>query len=153
MTTGDPGREPGGVALADALVQLSFVLQGVLARLADDHGLTTTGVRLLAVLEDREIGMQRLARILEIEKSSVSGLVDRAQRRGLVDRVPVPGNRRATDVVLTPAARSLITEVRRRVEEELGELSAGLAGPERDGLAAAVRTLLDAYARRHAIPW
>ena len=151
MTTA--ADDPTDAAVADALVQLSFVLQGVLTRLAEEHGLSSTQLRMLAVLEDREIGMQRLARILEIEKSSLSGLVDRAERRGLVTRVPVAGNRRATHVLLTGEARSLITAVRGRVEQELAALSSGLATDQRATLVVAVRSLLDAYGQRHDVPF
>jgi MarR family len=41
-----------------------------------------------ATTGDREPGMLELARHLELEKSSLSGLVDRAESRGLVERIP-----------------------------------------------------------------
>jgi DNA-binding MarR family transcriptional regulator len=91
----------------DGLVQLSFVIQSLLGRVAAGHDLSITQLRLLGVLRDREIGMLELARILELEKSSVTGLVDRAERRDLVKRVAVPGNRRAVRGVLTPRGHAL----------------------------------------------
>ena len=72
----------------DGLAQLSFVIQGMLERRADEHDLSIIQTRLLGVLRDRKPTMNELARFLGLDKSSVTGLVDRAERRGLVARVP-----------------------------------------------------------------
>ena len=103
-------------------------------------------------IEDREIGMQQLARILELEKSSVSGLVDRAERRGLVRRVSAPDDRRAVRVELTSSARSLVGDVRGAVDAEILHLTARLDPPGREALRRAVTTVLDTYAARYALP-
>lgn len=147
-TTAAPGHD-----LVDGLVQLSFIVQSVLGRIAEDRGLSITQVRMLAVLEDREIGMLQLARILELEKSSVTGLVDRAERRELVQRVPVPGNRRAVHVVLTPKARSLVRAVRLAVRTEIAaSLTGSLSAAGKADLSRSVATLIQEYTSRQAIP-
>ena len=137
----------------DGLVQLSFIVQSVLSRIAEDHGLSITQVRMLAVLEDREIGMLQLARILELEKSSVTGLVDRAERRELVRRVPVPGNRRAVHVVLTPKAQSLVRAVRLAVRTEIAaSLTGSLSAAGKADLSRSVAALIQEYTSRQARP-
>jgi DNA-binding MarR family transcriptional regulator len=138
--------------LVDGLVQLSFVIQSVLGRIADREGLSVTGVRMLAVLEDREIGMLDLARILELEKSSVTGLVDRAERRGLVRRTPVTGNRRAVHVTVTPAGAALVRSVRAAVRTEVTALAAPLSGPQQDRLSRSAAALVRQYAASRALP-
>jgi DNA-binding MarR family transcriptional regulator len=138
--------------LVDGLVQLSFVIQSVLSRIADREGLSVTAVRMLAVLEDREIAMLELARILELEKSSVTGLVDRAERRGLVRRIPVAGNRRAVHVTVTPAGAGLVRSVRDEVRAEVAALAAPLSGPQQDRLSRSAAVLVHQYAERRAIP-
>ncbi len=138
--------------LVDGLVQLSFVVQSVVGRIADSLGLSVIQLRMLAVLEDREIGMLQLARILELEKSSTTGLVDRAERRGLVSRVAVPGNRRAVHVVLTPAGRSLIRQARRDIRAEISAMAQTLDTAERDGMGHSVTLLIRQYAASNAIP-
>jgi DNA-binding MarR family transcriptional regulator len=45
--------------------------------------------------------MTELARCCGVEKAALTGLVDRAERRGLAERTPVPGDRRALRVTLT----------------------------------------------------
>src|SRR3954469_4308716 len=99
------------VSELDAVVQLSFAVQHALGELAAEHDLSLTQFRLLAILRDREPAMLDLARHLKLEKSSVSGLIDRAQRRGLVERFPGEGDGRAVYVRLTSAGRRLVEEI------------------------------------------
>nr|WP_202507609.1 MarR family transcriptional regulator [Amycolatopsis rubida] len=129
---------PPELNLTDALVQLSFIVQAVLGR----HGLSVTRLRKLAVLDGREIGMRHLAGILELEKSSVTGLVDRAERRGLVQRIAVPGNRRAVHVTVTPAGRAVVHQVREATGTETGRLAATLSDSRQDTSRRTVEALI-----------
>jgi DNA-binding MarR family transcriptional regulator len=106
----------------DAIVQLSFAVIGVLTELAAEHDLSLTQLRLLAILRDREPAMLDLARHLRLEKSSITGLVDRAVRRGLVERVAAPHDGRAIHVRLTPAGHELAAAVELRAHESLSAL-------------------------------
>lgn len=142
---------PPDLELVDGLVQLSFAVQSVLGRVASGLDLSVTQVRMLAVLEDREIGMLQLASILELEKSSTTGLVDRAVRRGLVRRVTVPGNRRAVNVTVTPAGRELFQTARSSVRAEITAMSESLGEAQRDRLRSSVTTLIRQHAASHAI--
>ena len=143
---------PPDLELVDGLVQLSFAVQSVLGRIANGLDLSVTQVRMLAVLEDREIGMLQLASILELEKSSTTGLVDRAVRRGLVRRVTVPGNRRAVNVTVTPAGRKLFHTARSSVRAEITAMSESLGEAQRERLRSSVTTLIRRHAASHAIP-
>ena len=95
----------------DALAQLSFLVHNALAGIAGQHDLSIIQVRLLGILRDREPTMNALGRHLGLDKSSVSGLVDRAQRRGLVDRTVSATDRRAFQVSITDAGRQLVAQV------------------------------------------
>src|SRR3984957_1432648 len=89
----------------DGLAQLSFLVMGMLERRAAEHDLSIAATRLLGVLRAREPTMNELARLLDLDKSSVTGLVDRAERRGLVARVPSPADRGSVRVTLTAGGR------------------------------------------------
>ena len=78
---------------ADRLVQLSRLVQGAFARIAGRHHLTPVQARLLCVLAQGPRGMTELARCCGVERAALTGLVDRAERRGLAERAPVPGDR------------------------------------------------------------
>ena len=140
MTTTDPvrgahsSRPTEDLGIVDGLVQLSFLVQGILARAADGYDLTVVQIRLLGVLRDREPGMSQLARLLGLDKSSATGLVDRAARRGLVTRNAVPGDRRAATVALTDAGRRIAEEIAAEVDRQLNQAVSGLTDTGRKRL-------------------
>ncbi|MFE2375753.1 MarR family winged helix-turn-helix transcriptional regulator [Streptomyces sp. NPDC059398] len=112
-TPGPPSaRTPGttDLGIVDSLVQLSFAVQAALAAVAAERGLSVIQLRLFGVLRDRTPGMQELAGYLGLDKSSMTGLVDRAERRGLVRRTPAPHDGRAVQVSLTEEGHELARE-------------------------------------------
>jgi DNA-binding MarR family transcriptional regulator len=112
----------------DALVQLSFLIQRVLSEIGAAHNLSIIQIRLLGVLRDRRPGMLELGSHLGLDKSSMTGLVGRAEKRGLVQRSPSPCDGRAVLVSLTPFGRQVMqrcgTEVGRRIAELTEPLTA-----------------------------
>jgi DNA-binding MarR family transcriptional regulator len=86
-----------------ALVRLSFLVQSVYAEICAEHDLSPAQAQLLCVIKDQPRGMTELARILQLERPGLSGLVDRIERRGLLRRGTAEHDRRA--VTLTPTAR------------------------------------------------
>jgi DNA-binding MarR family transcriptional regulator len=94
-------------ALIDALVQTSFVTMAALNRVGADHDLSLTQLRVLAILRDRRLRMTDLAEYLGLDKSTMSGLVDRAEKRGLLERAPNITDGRAVDVFLTQVGAEL----------------------------------------------
>ena len=127
MTRDDP-------SLVDGLVQLSFTVQGILNRIAAGHELSMTQFRLLGILRDREPGMLQLAGHLGLDKSSVTGLVDRAEKRGLVRRSQRPNDGRAISVAITPAGRRLAELGEKEVNRQLAVLLSTLSATERKAL-------------------
>ncbi|MBU2670537.1 MarR family transcriptional regulator [Actinoplanes bogorensis] len=121
--------------LVDNLARLSFLVQNTLAELAGRHDLSLIQTRLLGVLRDHEPTMQELGRHLGLDKSSISGLVDRAQRRGLVTRTAGETDRRVTRVSITADGLALATEVAGVFAERIAEFTAGLSPAERRTLA------------------
>ena len=129
-------KATGDVRLVDGLVQLSFLIQAVLGRVAATHDLSIIQVRLLGVLRGREPGMLELAAHLNIDKSSLTGLVDRAEERGLVRRIKVPVDQRAVHVGLTARGKELAARFAGEVEQHLLALVAGLDAKERKQVSA-----------------
>jgi len=72
--------------------------------------LSVTQLRLLGLLRDRRPTMQDLAGHLGLTKSSLTGLIDRAEQRDLVRRVPDEADRRTVRVELTEFGHSLAAE-------------------------------------------
>jgi DNA-binding MarR family transcriptional regulator len=124
------------LTLPDALAQLSFAVQSAIARVAAAHELSQVQVRLLGILRDREPAMLTLATFLNLDKSSVTGLVDRAERRGLVGRITTPEDRRTVRVALTDQGRQLTQKLAKQVERELSALVSGVSKANRRRLLA-----------------
>jgi MarR family transcriptional regulator, lower aerobic nicotinate degradation pathway regulator len=135
----------------DGLAQLSFLIQGLLERRAAEHDLSIIQTRLLGVLRDRTPTMNELARFLGLDKSSVTGLVDRAERRGLVARVPSATDRRAVLVSLTDEGRSFVSRAAAAFEADVSALLARLPPRERETLSRIVSRLLVTHAADHGI--
>jgi MarR family transcriptional regulator, lower aerobic nicotinate degradation pathway regulator len=136
---------------ADGLAQLSFLIQGILERRARERDLSVIQIRLLGVLRDRVPTMNELARLLGLDKSSVTGLVDRAERRGLVTRAPSAADRRAVLVSLTDQGRSLASAGAARFGADVRLLLEHLAPADRAALSRITSRLLVAQAADQGI--
>ena len=75
--------------------------------------LSPSQFNVLNLLLDQPDGMTQveLSRQLLMHRSNVTGLVDRLEERGLVERQDSPGDRRAYRVVLTAAGQRLVREI------------------------------------------
>jgi MarR family transcriptional regulator, lower aerobic nicotinate degradation pathway regulator len=137
------------LGLVDAVVQLSFAVHEILTAIAADFDLSITQVRMLGILRDREPGMLELARVLSLEKSSVTGLVDRAEARGLVERTRGAGDGRAVHVRMTTHGQELARQFVERLTPQISELVAGLPARERAQLVkSASRVIAERQLRR-----
>ena len=135
----------------DGLAQLAFLIHAMLERLAAEHDLSITQTRLLGILRDRRPTMNELAELLSLDKSSVTGLVDRAERRGLVVRIPSAQDRRVVQVALTRAGRALVSKAASRFDAEVTKLLERIPAADRRALSANVSRLLVAHASAHGI--
>src|SRR3954454_23258862 len=91
--------------LASALVRTMHLLQDFHAESSRPLGLTPQQAHLLCVLLAAPLGMTELSRILSIERSSLTSMVDRLERRDLVTRTASATDRRACLIDLPAAAR------------------------------------------------
>lgn len=141
----------GQLDTVDGLAQLSFVVLGMLEAQAGRQDISMVQTRLLGVLRDRTPTMNELAALLDLDKSSVSGLVVRAERRGLVERVPSTTDRRVVRVTLTDAGRTLVSHVAARFEAEVSRLLDVLPAAERATLSGLISQVLVTQATSRGI--
>ena len=138
------GADQDGEALVDALVQSAFVVMGVLTRIGAEHELSLTQLRVLGILRDRRPRMAQLAEYLGLEKSTMSGLVDRAERRGLLQRDRNADDARAIDVFMTAAGIELAERLHAEVRRALAPTTDRLGARERRALTRLLETMLGA---------
>jgi DNA-binding MarR family transcriptional regulator len=131
----DPGQARLG-DLRDALVQMSFALVAALTEVAAEHDLSLTQLRVLGILRDREPTMADLATFLGLERSTVSGLIDRATQRGLVTKTSDPLDGRSVRVSPTTQARHLEHRITAAIGERIAPLTGRLSTSEQKRLTA-----------------
>ncbi|WP_030154881.1 MarR family winged helix-turn-helix transcriptional regulator [Glycomyces sp. NRRL B-16210] len=122
------------MSMGAALVRTAFLVDAVYADSVRDFDLTVPQAQVLCVLISRPHGMFELAKTLGLAKSSISGLIDRCVKRGLVRREADPGDGRAFLVALTDKGGRLAEEFHAVTTRRVAELPLALAEEEREVL-------------------
>jgi DNA-binding MarR family transcriptional regulator len=114
----------------ELLFRVAKAKHGVLSARLADLDLTTVQAHALRILDPaRPLAMSELADALYCHASNVTGIVDRLESRGLVERRPGAGDRRVRTLVLTTEG----AEVRAQVVALLSEPPQAIARlPEAD---------------------
>ncbi|MFE6762287.1 MarR family winged helix-turn-helix transcriptional regulator [Streptomyces sp. NPDC057689] len=107
------------------------------------HSLTGAQARVLGLLSVEPLPMRRIAQKLKCEPSNVTGIVDRLEARGLVERRPDPADRRVK--LAAPTERGAATALQLRDALDFArEPLAGLSDADRTVLRDLLRRMLGA---------
>jgi DNA-binding MarR family transcriptional regulator len=129
-------------ALANELRPILVRLARELRKETTHLGITGGQATLLwQISEHPGIGLRALAELEGIRTPTVSGLVDRLERAGLLRRVRSEVDRRRVGLTITPAGRRLVAAVRERRTVWLAERLELLSSSERAAIEAALRPL------------
>ncbi len=128
--------------LTGALIQVMHLLQDLYAETSRPLGLTPQQAHLLCILLMGPQGMTDLSRILSIERSTLTNMVDRLERRTLVARTSHPTDRRACQIELTDPGRTLADQAHEAVTARITQLTTNLPAPTRATLTTTLQTLL-----------
>jgi MarR family 2-MHQ and catechol resistance regulon transcriptional repressor len=106
------------------------------------HGLTTAEFGVLEVLYHKgPMLLNEVQRRILVSSGGITYLVDRLEKRGLVERRDCPGDRRARLAALTADGQSLVASIfpahAAMIRDALGDLSAG----EKDEVARLLRII------------
>jgi DNA-binding MarR family transcriptional regulator len=76
------------------------------------QGISMTHVHVLWILEEHgELAMSRIAELIDVSLSNGTGLIDRMEERGLVERARDPEDRRVVLVRLSDGGRATLDEI------------------------------------------
>ena len=115
--------------------------------------LSLVHVNVLAVLDiDGPMPMGGLAEALDVSQASATGIVDRMEQRGLVERRRIDDDRRVVRVALTDEGRRLIAGMAAERREHLAAMLETLTDAELEGFLLGTRALHRARARLHETP-
>jgi DNA-binding MarR family transcriptional regulator len=118
-------------------------------RLREQFGITLPRFDLMAQLEREPQGlaMGEVSRRMMVTGGNVTTIVDQLEREQLVQRLPVPGDRRSYRLALTDAGRSTFATMAQAHEAWVRELMSPLSEKEQSQLAALLGTLKAANPR------
>jgi len=138
--------KPKGPHVCEAwqlLVQFSFTQRASLPAMAAELELSPAQCHLLNLIEpDSPMPMGQLAGALACDASNVTGLVDRLESRGLIERRPSAGDRRVKVLSLTPLGARLRAALLARMTAPPANL-ARLSPEEQRALVKLLRRLMD----------
>jgi DNA-binding MarR family transcriptional regulator len=113
-----PTREETTFELVRLVIRLGERMRQHYASRADEFGLTTTQAHALRELTRGPLPMGELAARMSCDASNVTGVSDRLEARGLVERGPSPGDRRVKVLTLTGEGRALHHQLWRRLMQQ-----------------------------------
>ena len=125
--------------IAALVIHLASDLEAWIARAVAPLGLTEPQALLIRRLRE-PMSMGNAAEALRCDASNLTGIVDRLEKRGLVERRTLASDRRVKELVLTDAGREVLGRL-----EELVTAAPGLsdlAGDEQDALIGLLRRAL-----------
>ena len=106
--------------LAAGIASLFFSLEEIYEEASKRAGLSPQQAQLLCATDWKRPALGELADTMRCDKTNVTGLVDRAERLGLVQRVPDSEDRRVIRLELTGKGKESVAEfhaeLNRRVE-------------------------------------
>ncbi len=112
-------------------------------RLRAEFGSTLPRFDVLAALDRSKDGlrMSELSSVLKVSNGNVTGIIERLVEDGQVERIPVPGDRRAMQVRLTDKGRKRFSIMAAAHEGWVSELLAPFERTEAEALCSAFETL------------
>lgn len=143
-----PADDPLSTDPASALVRIAFLVQSIYAKTAAAHDLTPQQAQLLCIVGDQPRAMSELVQMFRLDKSSVSGLVDRVEQRGLVTKRASDTDGRAVVVALTSEGARRGRAFRAETERQLSDVLSNIDPPQRSTLG----TLLGELIRAESVP-
>ncbi|OAN78143.1 MarR family transcriptional regulator [Sulfitobacter sp. EhC04] len=103
--------------------------QEVREKLRREHNTTLPRFDVMSALSRHPEGlkMSQLSGVLRVSNGNVTGIADRLSDEGLVERTPVPGDRRAIILRLTPAGQKEFARQAQAHENWIDKMLAGVS--------------------------
>lgn len=122
-------------AIGFALRRAQIAVFADYAEATSDLGISTAQFAVLCLVRaNAGLNQGSLGEALGIEGPRTAFIVDDLERRGLLLRRPVPSDRRARAVFLTPLGQKLHREVAKREAAHNAKMIARLRGEDKDAL-------------------
>lgn len=123
---------------------LDHVLHKRSKRMARSFGVTgPQRLALRVVGREPEVSAGRLAEVLKVHPSTLTGILQRLERRGFLTRVVDQGDRRRVRLELTPAGRSVTTSTSGSIEDVVSGVLKRMPAAKLAATSSVLRALVD----------
>lgn len=110
-------------------------------------GLSMAQLHILYVLQrNGQMTMSRLAEVLNVSLSNATGLIDRIEERGFIERIRVPEDRRIVLIRVTPEGERMLGEIDALSDDLLRSVLSHIDRSKLAGVRQAAAALRDALA-------
>jgi DNA-binding MarR family transcriptional regulator len=141
----EAAAQPDLDAIVEVILYLYTESRRVTKELAARHGLTGPQLAVIKMLEPvGKLSLSELSWKIRARNSTVTGIIDRMEREGLVERRRSDEDRRVVHIVLTRKGRNLATGVPVEPVQIFRQVLGELSGKD----AAELRRILTRLARR-----
>jgi DNA-binding MarR family transcriptional regulator len=147
-----PSQPPGGtdpitLEVVDLMARMVALFHKEYEEAAAERSLTGAQAKVLGLLRLGPLPMRQIAQTLSCEPSNITGIVDRLELRGLVERQADPADRRIKLVAATAAGGAATSELRESLRFAREPLAL-LAPDERTQLRDLIRRIVDGAEKR-----
>lgn len=121
---------------------LYSLIDGYMSQNLQAEGLSISAYNLLCILQQQEtqcLPLHEIGHLMVTSRANITGLVDHLSKRGLVERVPHPSDRRVKYARLCAKGRQLLERQRPLQCEFKNQLAEPLSEPERTTLCGLLR--------------
>ena len=117
-------------------------------------GLTDTQFNVLMLLNEQtaggKISQTRLGDMMLVNRSNITGIIDRMEQSGLVRRTANSDDRRVNDIELTDAGKELLKKAHDAYYKRIEEVMSVLSGPENSQLCTSLEAIREQVRTRTA---
>ena len=110
--------------------------------LADSELTSVQMVALVAIVDSPGIDATRLSEIIDFDRATIGGVVDRLERKGLIQRVVNPQDKRSKVMRATPAGKALLDVSLPRVQRVQERILAPLSPEDRETFLRLIKTVI-----------
>lgn len=116
-----------GMDLTDILINIRRIARFInleSKRIQKEYGVSIPQVLCLSYLKSSphyQNTQNNIRQFLNLNPSTISGIINRLEKRGLIARLPKSGDKRVTTIVLTSAGDKVITDIPPLFDERLSK--------------------------------
>ena len=132
-----PIKNKGHETLLNIYVTATLLIKET-QRLLHPFGLTDAQFDVLMMLDtqsdDGMLNQTELSAMLLVNRSNITGMIDRMEQAGWVRRMPDAGDRRINRIVMTDSGKTLLESARKEYIDRVDEITSILSIPEENTL-------------------